>query len=84
MFSFNFNLSYQFLEVRFFVILAVAGFFSFFAFSGVTQKIQNYIFGIQKNSFAHLGFILIAIVLFFISLGNILTSDYNPFIYFRF
>jgi len=84
LFSFNFEVSYKFLEIRFFVILAIAAFFSFFAFSGFTQKIQDYIYGNQKRSIAHVGFILIALVLFFVSLGNILTSDYNPFIYFRF
>lgn len=84
LFSFQFNINSQFLEVRFFVILSIATFFAFFAFSKNTQKIQNYIFGIQKKPLAHLGFIVIAMMLFFVSLGNILTSDYNPFIYFRF
>jgi alginate O-acetyltransferase complex protein AlgI len=84
LFSFNFEVSYKFLEVRFFVILAIAVFFSFCAFSGLTQRIQDYIYGNQKRGIAHLGFSLIALLLFFVSLGNILTSDYNPFIYFRF
>ncbi len=84
LFSFNFHLNAQFLETRFFVILAIALFFSFFAFSEFTKKIQTYVFGIEKKSWAHVGFVGLAIALFLISLGNIFTSDYNPFIYFRF
>lgn len=84
MFSFDFSVSYQFLEIRLIVVLAIAAFFSFFTSTNATQSIQNYVYGTKKNMFAHGGFILLAFVLFFISLGNILTSDYNPFIYFRF
>lgn len=84
MFSFDFSVSYQFLEIRLIVVLSIAAFFSFFTSTNATQSIQNYVYGTKKSMFAHGGFILLAFVLFFISLGNILTSDYNPFIYFRF
>jgi alginate O-acetyltransferase complex protein AlgI len=84
MFSFDFSISYQFLEIRLIVVLAIAIFFSFFTSTNATQSIQNYVYGTKKSMYAHGGFILLAFVLFFISLGNILTSDYNPFIYFRF
>lgn len=84
MFSFNFDVNPMFLNYRFPIILAVALFFSFFACINPTQKIQNFVYQPQKSGWAHLGLSLTAVVLFIISLGNILTSEYNPFIYFRF
>ncbi len=84
LFSFDFSVSYHLLEIRLFVVIVVAIFFSFFTSFKITQSIQAYVYGTKKSVIAHGGFILLAFIIFFISLGNILTSDYNPFIYFRF
>ncbi len=84
MFRFDFHLHESFIESRFFIVLIIASIFSFFAFSKVTNKIQEYVYGVDKKIWAHSGFVLLATILFIVSLGNILTSDYNPFIYFRF
>ncbi len=84
LFSFDFSVSYQLLEIRLFVIIGIATFFSFFTSFNITQSIQNYVYGTKKHTLTHGLFVILAFILFFISLGNILTSDYNPFIYFRF
>ncbi len=84
LFSFKFEINWQFADMRFFIILVIASFFSFFSSINYTNNIQLKIFSIHKRTITHIGFFLISILLFYISLANILTSDYNPFIYFRF
>ncbi len=84
LFSFHFEINGQFADMHFFIILVIAGFFSFFSAINITNKVQLKVFSVHKQIYSQIGFFLISIFLFYISLANILTSDYNPFIYFRF
>lgn len=84
MFAFDFHPDSFFVNPKVMITLFIAGFFAFFSFHTFTQKVQNYVYGSAKNSVSHLAFSLIALILMVVSLGNILSSDFNPFIYFRF
>ena len=84
MMSFDFTPDSFYIHQKLLYTFVIAGVFSFFCFGKVTQKIQNYVYGSNKGNASQLVFSLISVLLLFISLGNILSSDFNPFIYFRF
>lgn len=84
MMSFDFTNDSFFIHQKLLYTLIIASVFSFFCFGKFTQKIQDYVYGNNKGNASQLIFSLISVLLFFISLGNILSSDFNPFIYFRF
>lgn len=83
MISFNHLPSFDLdLEFKFYLILAII--FSFFAITNFTKKIQdNFYFNLYSNS-SHLIVCVTCLVLFFLSVSAITSSDFNPFIYFRF
>ncbi len=84
MFSFNFSVDSFYINQKLLYTFIIAAIFSFFCFGKFTQKIQNYVYGSVKGNVSQLVFSLISLLLFFISLGYTLSSDFNPFIYFRF
>ncbi len=84
MLAFDFHPDSFFVQQKVIYTLIIAGFFAFFCFNKFTQKVQNYVYGSSKNSISHFAFSMLAMILMIISLGNILSSDFNPFIYFRF
>ena len=64
-------------------ILAVV--FSFITLSKFGRKAEQYVFYSDKYSFStYLVFTIISLVLFVASLISVMTSGFNPFIYFRF
>ncbi len=83
MFSFKFNPAVSF-NHEFLTYLFIAVFFSFFAVSTVTQKIQNKVYFDEYSNSRHLLFVPIALLLFILSVSSITSSGFNPFIYFRF
>lgn len=75
----NFNVNNEF-----FTVLFIAVFFSFFTLLPKGLYIEHKVFYSQYNLKAHsVGFAL-SIILFILSLSAITTTDFNPFIYFRF
>ena len=84
LFSFEFASFDFFSDVQFLIFLLLAAFFSFFTLLPSGQKIQQKIF---YTDYSKAGFIIgfaVAILLVFLSVSSIATSDFNPFIYFRF
>lgn len=65
-------------------MLAVAVFFSFFTMPEAGLRIQQKIFFGHYSMKMHYMVAFTLLVLFIISAGRITTSDFNPFIYFRF
>lgn len=84
LFSFNFS-TFDFSgDLQFSFLLFIAIFFSFFTLLPSGNKIQQKIFySDYSKSNIIIGFV-IAIFLVILSVSSIATSDFNPFIYFRF
>ena len=64
--------------------LLIAVFFSFFAATRYTQKLQDKIYFNPYTNLRHLAMCLTCLVLFLLSVSAITTELFNPFIYFRF
>jgi alginate O-acetyltransferase complex protein AlgI len=69
-------------DFKFMLVLAVI--FSFFILIPAFKKIQEQVYFKTHSVGVNVCYSLIALVLFTLSIGYITTSDFNPFIYFRF
>lgn len=69
---------------KFWTILGLCFLFSFFNISNIGQRIQDSIFIRDYKPGKHLTMTLVTIILTVLCLGSITTSNFNPFIYFRF
>jgi alginate O-acetyltransferase complex protein AlgI len=73
-----------FIEQRFLIIFGVASFFSFLPGIKIIEKNMNPFFGTQgEKDFIFLKSIL-AIVLLYICMTEVISTGVNPFIYYRF
>lgn len=84
MFSFDFTKPTIELTELFPYIIGYAIFFSFFTVTNLGQKIQEYVYGAVVSEKVHLAFSFVFICMFILSLSYVATSNFNPFIYFRF
>jgi alginate O-acetyltransferase complex protein AlgI len=83
MLTINIGPSIQFdREFKFYLVVAV--FFSFFAITSFTKKIQDNIYFNPYSDLRHLAVCITCLALFVLSVSSITSSDFNPFIYFRF
>jgi len=71
-------------DPAFYTMLAIAGFFAFFACFKWTQKLEDSVFILEYTNTRHLVTALLSLVLFIMSIGTIAANGFNPFIYFRF
>ena len=69
---------------EFFLILIIAVFFSFITLFKFGLKWQEITFYKEYTTLRYIIMFFVIIVLFIISLASITSSDFNPFIYFRF
>lgn len=83
MFSFDLTSLYH-IDLKTYVIFALAFFFGFFTISKYGERIQDSIYLGKYSNKKHFLFFGICSLLFLISVGSIIRSDFNPFIYFRF
>jgi alginate O-acetyltransferase complex protein AlgI len=83
---FSFDLNFEINSVpSFWFIAIIATFFSIFTAFKVGQKIENYVlFQSYLKISNHLVFTSVSVVLLILSLISITSSEFNPFIYFRF
>jgi len=84
MFSFNFVADEVYFDTKFYFILLVAVFFSFWGGFKKIEMWQQKLFAKDKRLKAILSMFVISIILFMISLASITSTGFNPFIYFRF
>ena len=85
MFAFDFRDVEHSLDREFWVILCIAGFFSFLTLAKTGLKLQEMIFFAKKYSLK--GYVLgtlMFLVLIITCISSITSSGFNPFIYFRF
>ncbi len=84
MFNMDFAFDGIYFDKKFWFILIVAVFFSFYGGFRKVEKWQVKVFEKNKKSGTLILFFMISVMLFIISLGYITSSGFNPFIYFRF
>ncbi len=84
LFSFNFNSIDFSLDPRFWVIFLISLFFSFFIFLPKGQQIQDQFFVKAYSINLHLVMWICSLLLFILCISSLSTTDFNPFIYFRF
>jgi alginate O-acetyltransferase complex protein AlgI len=84
MFSFNFNNDQLYFENKFYTILIIAFFFSFYGGIGKIEKWQENLFMQRKPLRVIFLMFSLSILIFILSLSSITSSGFNPFIYFRF
>lgn len=69
----------------FWPILVIALLFAFLPALSVGQRMQQFVFDRNKYSMrVHGTFLLLAVILFILSSSAVISSGFNPFIYFRF
>ncbi|MCB9000885.1 MAG: MBOAT family protein [Bacteroidales bacterium] len=83
MFAFDFNHTLSF-NVEFYVFLAIAVFFAFFAYFDKGQKIQNAVYFNTYSNKKHVGICALSLMLMLLCISSITAFGFNPFIYFRF
>ncbi len=64
--------------------LVIAFFFSCFTLLPYGQQIQDKVYGAAFSLRRHYLMVIATVILFALSMGSILVSSFNPFIYFRF
>ncbi len=84
MFAFNFVHDGLYFDGKFYGILMVAVFFSFYGGFSRIEKWQEYLYREGKPLRIILPMFMLSVIIFVISLGFITSSGFNPFIYFRF
>jgi len=84
MFAFNFVHDGLYFDGKFYGILVIAVFFSFYGGFSRIEKWQENLYKEGKSLRVILPMFIISIFIFVISLGFITSSGFNPFIYFRF
>jgi alginate O-acetyltransferase complex protein AlgI len=84
LFSFNFSLPSHFINKEFTFYFVLAIIFSFFTSFSIGNKIQQKVYFSNYGLIGNLVFTFSACALFTLSLASITSSDFNPFIYFRF
>jgi alginate O-acetyltransferase complex protein AlgI len=84
MFDFNFTIDGSLLDNQFLFTLFLAFVFSFFTIGKFGVKIQEKIYGSNFSLLGNVSMTIAALILFFLSIAAISSSNFNPFIYFRF
>jgi alginate O-acetyltransferase complex protein AlgI len=70
---------------NFWPVLTVAAFFSFLPALSIGKKMQDFVYSRNTYSLTANGlFLFVTIVLFVLSASSVISSGFNPFIYFRF
>lgn len=71
-------------DAAYIFVLIVAAFFSFFTLTNIGKRVQEKIFYAPYTLRRHYIVAFALLLLCFLAAGNITSSSYNPFIYFRF
>lgn len=84
MFSPRECLLFSVFDLKFYIILVIALFFSFWGGFTAIERWQQKVFEPGKTAFTLVIMLLASIVFFVLSIGFISSAGFNPFIYFRF
>ena len=84
LFSFEFESVDLTRENQFFTIFCIAIFFSFFVAFKIGRRVQNLVINNQGNTLAVLPMFFVCLAVMTLSISAVTSSNFNPFIYFRF
>ena len=84
MFSFDFVNDAVYFDIKFYTILIIAIFFSFWGGFNKIERWQEKLFAQSKGAKSIIIMFIISIMILIVSIGSITSSGFNPFIYFRF
>jgi alginate O-acetyltransferase complex protein AlgI len=84
LFGFDFDIPFRFKDREFKFYFILAALFSFFTCFKIGRAIQNKVYYSYYSFTGNIIAFLFSIILFTVSLASITSSDFNPFIYFRF
>jgi alginate O-acetyltransferase complex protein AlgI len=84
MFAFESGIAEVYLDTKFYFIMIVAGFFSFWGGFSRIERWQEALFAAGQKDRALLWMIVFSVVFLIICIASINSSGFNPFIYFRF
>lgn len=83
MFDFN-HLEIPYLESNFWFFFVCAVVFSFFSFSKIGERMQLRFYNTTTSARGHVLMFALCMTLLFLCISSITSSNFNPFIYFRF
>ncbi len=84
LFSFDFSNVQFSLDPKFWTFMIIATFFSFFILLPKGKKIQDIVYAETYSTGMNVTMWVMCMGLFVLSVGSLATTDFNPFIYFRF
>ncbi|HNX08156.1 MAG TPA: hypothetical protein PKL96_11275, partial [Bacteroidales bacterium] len=84
LFDFSFRPTNLYFDSRFVIILFVGIFFSFFGAFGGVEKWQEHVYASGQKNRNVIFLSLCSILLFVVCSSAVISSGFNPFIYFRF
>ena len=84
MFAFEPAPSPVYLDLKFFVILGIATFFSFWGGFQAIEKWQKKLFNTEQRNITIYGMFVFSVIFLILCLASITSTGFNPFIYFRF
>ncbi len=82
--SFNFTIDGALLDTQFLFFILLAILFSFFTAFSTGQKIQQKVYSSSFSILGNAGMTIASLLLFTLCVAAITSSNFNPFIYFRF
>jgi alginate O-acetyltransferase complex protein AlgI len=82
--SFNFTIDGALLDTQFLFFATLAILFSFFTAFSAGQKIQQKVYSSSFSILGNVGMTIASLLLFTLCVASITSSNFNPFIYFRF
>jgi len=85
LFSFHFTESHlAMFDAKFYTLFFIAAFFAFFTYFKRGQKIQDAVYFNEYTNTRHTVLAVVSGILILLAASSITSSDFNPFIYFRF
>ena len=84
MFSFDFKSDFPQLSLQFWIIIGLALLFSFVTAFKIGNRLESKVYTTHYSLRGFIIMTVICLIMFLLSVGNITSSGFNPFIYFRF
>jgi alginate O-acetyltransferase complex protein AlgI len=84
LFSFEFTIHPNHIDLQFVIVFSLAALFSFFTSVRAGARIQQNVYAVSRGVPGTVAYLAICGALFIVAIGALAASEFNPFIYFRF